>query len=141
MLKIEKSTNRNKIENILFDKDIYPTLFRTLNVKQGDKNLFSHNVKHFLFYENNIPFGVASFLPCENKIAEADIAILPKFRGKKAFKVASQMKKLYFSQYECNVIRAIIHKENKASLYFVLLLGFKIINKTNIQVVTEAKKE
>lgn len=137
MLNYLQIEDREAIECILFHDSIYRVLFRKTSPKRGDERLFNKNVKYFLFQQDKIPAGVCIFLSLPDKIVEVDIAILPQFRGKSAYKAAASLRDYFLAQNDCVSLKAKIYKDNKRSLYFALALGFQIIGKNKDQLILE----
>lgn len=111
-----------------------------------DEELIDPNKQHYVFYCNEIPVGVASFLKftyLENSpnIYFVDIGIIKEYRGKLALEFSKKMLDIFYLQNDVSQLLCVVEINHAGCVCFFKKLGFGIIEKHSKYFLLEAKYE
>lgn len=134
-LKVERTFNYKLVKSILFNDDISSNLI-SFKYENAEQILNDPSMIYYVFIVDNNIAGLCAFKDLKemsNVVGNygVDIGILKKYRGKVGYELGKMMLDIFNQTFVPNKIFALIKNENRASIYFTIRMGFKMLIKQN----------
>ena len=130
-LRIDKCTNKEEIESVLFEKGTKEFLF---DQDINDLDLLSCNSIGVCFvgmYVDDKICGIAAVKKITDSECVVDLAIRKVYRGKVAIEICKLCVSFIFDKLCCDRILGMVRSENKKCVFFLKMLGFNMFKKSD----------
>lgn len=144
-LSIKRTYDIELLKSLIYHQDIVQTLLdRT--VISIEEILTDPNKQHYVYYFNDFPIGIVSFLNFTHledspNTYFVDIGVMKLYRGKIALELTRKMLDMFYLQNDVFRLLCIVKKTHAGCVFFCKKLGFRIIEKDDEYFLLEVKDE